>query len=98
MGAADLAAALAAVRTRRAEEEEDGPVDLRDAGEKVDEAAEERDMEDAARRSRDASLSRTDLIDFAQFRGLHLTKDEQSGSMDDLRKLVLDRLAGLEAG
>ena len=34
MAAADLAAALVAARARRAEEEGDGPVDLRDAGEK----------------------------------------------------------------
>ncbi|MFG1242027.1 hypothetical protein [Xanthobacter versatilis] len=97
MGAPDLAAALAAVRARRAEEEEDAPADMRDAGEIEDEAAEQRDREDAARRRRDGCLTRADLVDYAQFRGVRLSRQEQAAPMDDLRKLVLERLAGLAA-
>lgn len=93
--AAALAAALAAVRARRAEEEDDAPVDLRDAGEREDEAAEQREREDAARRSRDANLSRAQLLDYATQRGVRLSREEQAAPMDHLRKMVLERLAAL---
>ncbi|MDI4656017.1 hypothetical protein [Xanthobacter autotrophicus] len=96
MAAPDLAAALAAVRARhRADKDDEGPIDLRDAGEKEDEAAEQRDREDAARRSRDASMSRAQLVDFAAQRGVRLSRQEEVAPMDALRKVILDRIAGL---
>lgn len=94
----DLAAALAAVRTRRAELKEDEEAELHDPGPVDDEAEEEADaegIEDAARRSREASLSRTQLVDYAQFRGVRLSHEEQTAPMNDLRKVVLERLAAL---
>lgn len=94
--AADLAMALAAVRARHAQkddEEDGGPIDLRDAGEKEDEAAEQREREDAARRSRDASMSRAELLDYLAFRGIHLSKEEEQAPLDALRKVALERLA-----
>lgn len=96
MGSEHLAAALAAIRARRAhledseEEHDPGPVD-----EEAEEAADAEGIEDAARRSREASLSRAELIDFAQLKGVRLTKKEQAAPMDDLRKLVLHRIAAL---
>lgn len=97
MAAADrLTAALAAIHARRAGDEGgDGPVDLRDASEIEDEAAEHREREDAARRRRDGSLSRSALIDYAQFRGVRLTREEQSAPMAELRKVILERLASI---
>lgn len=101
MSTNDLAAAMVATRARYAQqddEEGDGPIDLRDAGEKEDEAAEQREREDAARRSRDSSLSRAQLLDYAAQRGVRLSREEQAAPMPDLRKIVLERLAGIAIG
>ncbi|WP_024281206.1 hypothetical protein [Xanthobacter sp. 126] len=93
--AADLASALMAVRARRAEEEEEEPAEVGEVDHEREDEADMDGLEDAARRSRDANLSRTGLIDFAQFRGVRLSPEEQAAPLDDLRKFVLDRLAGL---
>lgn len=99
MAATDIAAALVAIRTRRAEQEEEEdtpePVEVGEVDDEAEEAADLAGLEDAARRSREASLSRAQLIDYATMRGVRLSFEEQSATMDHLRKVVLERLAYL---
>ncbi|MFG1299147.1 hypothetical protein V5F49_05060 [Xanthobacter sp. V3C-3] len=100
MGSIDrLADALAAVRARHAQQddEEDAPVpvDPGEVDEEAEEAADLAGLEDSYHRSRDANLSRADLIDYAQFRGVRLTSEEQSAPMAELRKVILERLASI---
>jgi len=84
----------------RASEAEDEPEndeevgDLREVAEEAEEEAAEREQEDAARRGR-PGLSRDQLIGYAEYRGIQLSKEEQSASMNELHKVVLDRLAAL---
>ncbi|MFG1255713.1 hypothetical protein V5F79_00185 [Xanthobacter flavus] len=95
MAAPDLAAALAAVRARRADAEDEEEMDPGPIDHDREDEADVEGHEDAARRSREASLSRADLIDYAQFRGVRLSREEQSTSIGNLRKIVLERLASL---
>lgn len=97
MATADrLAASLAAIHARRADEGED--VDVHDPGPIDHDREDEADAEglaDSFRRSRESSLSRAQLVDYAQFRGVRLTPEEQSAPMAELRKVILERLASI---
>lgn len=98
MSAHDLARALATIRARNLEADDDEevePVDLGEIHEEAEEEADAREQEDAARRSRGASQSRAQLVDYAAQRGVRLSREEQSAPMDNIRKIVLERLAGL---
>lgn len=68
--------------------------DDREVHEEAEEEADEAAQEDAARRGR-PGLTRDQLIGYAEYRGIHLTRKEQSASMNELHKVVLDRLAAL---
>ncbi|MFG1340931.1 hypothetical protein [Xanthobacter autotrophicus] len=99
MSAHDLARALATIRARRAQQddEEDAqePVNPGEVDHEAEEAADLAGHEDAARRSRDASMSRAQLIDYAAIRGVRLSRQEEAAPMDALRKVLLERLASI---
>lgn len=76
------------------EDDDEEAGDDREIHEEAEEEADEAAQEDAARRGR-RGLSRDQLIGYAEYRGIQLSKEEQSASMNELQKVVLDRLAAL---